>query len=300
MMVELEVFSQFLFSGLTTGCIYAICALGFVLNYNVSNVLNFAQGEYVAYGGLVAASLVAAAIPMPLAVLAAIAVGALIGIIQERLALAPVRSAPGFIIITITLGVSAALRGLAMIIFGKDPLAMRPFTGSEYDTFNLMWAILPWQTIWVWGLTFLSVGLSFWFLKYTQQGRAVRAVSTNLLAANLMGINAARISSMVYGASAGIGALGGAIIAPMVLANWFSGMDFALKGFMGAIIGNLRNPGRAVLGGLGVGVLEQFAAGYISSGTRNIVVFGALILFLMVQGGVFARGREDLIALGGH
>jgi len=300
MMVELEVFSQFLFSGLTTGCIYAICALGFVLNYNVSNVLNFAQGEYVAYGGLVAASLVAAAIPMPLAVLAAIAVGALIGIVQERLALAPVRSAPGFIIITITLGVSAALRGLAMIIFGKDPLAMRPFTGSEYDTFNLMRAILPWQTVWVWGLTILSVGLAFWFLKYTQQGRAVRAVSTNLLASNLMGINAARISSMVYGVSAGIGALGGAIIAPIVLANWFSGLDFALKGFMGAIIGNLRNPGRAVLGGLGVGVLEQFAAGYISSGTRNIVVFGALILFLMVQGGVFARGREDLIAHGGH
>jgi branched-chain amino acid transport system permease protein len=300
MMVELEVFSQFLFSGLTTGCIYAICALGFVLNYNVSNVLNFAQGEYVAYGGLVAASLVAVAIPMPLAVLAAIAVGALIGIVQEKLTLAPVRSAPGFIIITITLGVSAALRGLAMIIFGRDPLAMRPFTGSEYDTFNLMWAILPWQTIWVWGLTILSVGLAFWFLKYTQQGRAVRAVSTNLLAANLMGINAARISSMVYGVSAGIGALGGAIIAPMVLANWFSGLDFALKGFMGAIIGNLRNPGRAVLGGLGVGVLEQFSAGYISSGTRNIVVFGALILFLMVQGGVFARGREDLIAHGGH
>ena len=300
MMVELEVFSQFLFSGLTTGCIYAICALGFVLNYNVSNVLNFAQGEYVAYGGLVAASLVAAAIPMPLAVLAAIAVGALIGIVQEKLTLAPVRSAPGFIIITITLGVSAALRGLAMIIFGKDPLAMMPFTGSEYGTFHLMLAVLPWQTIWVWGLTILSVGLSFWFLKYTQQGRAVRAVSTNLLAANLMGINAARISSMVYGASAGIGALGGAIIAPIVLANWFSGLDFALKGFMGAIIGNLRNPGRAVLGGLGVGVLEQFAAGYISSGTRNIVVFGALILFLMVQGGVFARGREDLIALGGH
>ncbi|MBW1767150.1 MAG: branched-chain amino acid ABC transporter permease [Deltaproteobacteria bacterium] len=300
MMIELEVFFQFLFSGLTTGCIYAICALGFVLNYNVSNVLNFAQGEYVAYGGLVAASLVAVGVPMPLAVLAAIAVGTLIGIIQERLTLAPVRSAPGFIIITITLGVSAALRGLAMIIFGKDPLAMRPFTGSEYDTFHLMLAVLPWQTIWVWGLTILSVGLAFWFLKYTQQGRAVRAVSTNLLAANLMGINAARISSMVYGASAGIGALGGAIIAPIVLANWFSGLDFALKGFMGAIIGNLRNPGRAVLGGLGVGVLEQFAAGYISSGTRNIVVFGALILFLMVQGGVFARGREDLIAHGGH
>jgi branched-chain amino acid transport system permease protein len=300
MMVELSVFSQFFFSGLTTGCIYAICALGFVLNYNVSNVLNFAQGEYVAYGGLVAASLLVGGVPMFPAILAAIVVGALIGVVQEKLALAPVRSAPGFIIITITLGVSAALRGLAMIIFGKDPLAMRPFTGSEYDTFNFMLAVLPYQTIWVWGLTILSVGTAFWFLKYTQQGRAVRAVSTNLLAANLMGINAARISSMVYGASAGIGALGGAIIAPIVLANWFAGLDFALKGFMGAIIGNLRNPGRAVLGGLGVGVLEQFAAGYISSGTRNIVVFGGLILFLMVQGGVFARGREDLIAHGGH
>jgi len=300
MMLELEIFFQFLFSGLTTGCIYAICALGFVLNYNVSNVLNFAQGEYVAYGGLVAASLVIAGVPMPYAVLAAIAAGTLIGIVQEKLALSPVRSSPGFIIITITLGVSAALRGLAMIIFGKDPLAMRPFTGSELDTFHFLLAVLPFQTIWVWGLTILSVGLAFWFLKYTRQGRAVRAVSTNLLAANLMGINAARISSMVYGASAGMGALGGAVIAPIVLANWYSGLDFALKGFMGAIIGNLRNPGRAVLGGLGVGVLEQFTAGYISSGARNLVVFSALIVFLMVQGGVFARGREDLIAHGGH
>jgi branched-subunit amino acid ABC-type transport system permease component len=293
-MVELTIFFQFFFSGLTTGCIYALTALGFVLCYNVSKVLNFGLGEYVASGGLIVAALVVSGIPLLLAVLSAVIVGALIGVVQEKLTLAPVRTAPGFIVITITLGVSIALRGLFLIVFGKDPLAMEPFTGSKFAGFPLLGAVLPWQTLWVWGLTVVSLAAAFWFLKFTRLGRAVRAVSNNLRAAYLMGINAERISNMTYAASGFLGAIGGFVIAPIVLANWSAGFDFGLKGFMGAVIGNLRNPGVAVLGGLGVGVLEQLAAGYVSSGARDIIVYAAFLLFLMVRGGVFGRGREDL------
>jgi branched-chain amino acid transport system permease protein len=227
-------------------------------------------------------------------------VGAVIGLLQERLTVAPIRTAPGFILITVALAVSVVLRGFALIIFKKDPLSLPPFTGTELGGFQLFGAMLPWQILWVWGLALVSLSGAFFFLKYTREGRAVRAVSINLKAANIMGINAEITSTMVYTAVGAISALGGAMIAPIILASWTSGIDIGVKGFIGMIIGNLRHPGIAVLGGLGVGVLEQMAAGYLSSGARDVVVYAFLLLFLMIRGGVFARGREDILIHGGH
>jgi branched-subunit amino acid ABC-type transport system permease component len=299
-MAFVDKFSQLFFSGLATGCIYAFVALGYVLCYNVSGVLNFAQGELIAYGGLVTAALVSLGVPLILAVLSAVTVGTAIGVLQEKLTVAPISSAPGYIRITVALAVAVILRGVALIVFGKDPLSMPPFTGEELGGFMFLRAILPWQVLWVWGLSILFLSGVFYFLRYTPGGRAVRAVSINLLAANIMGINAQRTRTMVYGAVGAISALGGATITPMILASWSSGVDIGLKGFVGMIIGNLVNPGMAVLGGLGVGVLEQMSAGFISSGYRDVVVYVFLLLFLMIRGGVFARGREDILSHGGH
>jgi len=128
--VDFSVFVQLLLPGLTTGCVYALVALGFVLCANVSGVVNFAQGEYVMLGGVVAAYLVPHGVPVPLAIVIAVAVGGGLGALQERLTLAPVRSSPDFIQITITLGVAVVLRGVALIAFGKDPLSMPGFTGD--------------------------------------------------------------------------------------------------------------------------------------------------------------------------
>ena len=291
--MDLIDFSQFLFSGFATGCIYALIALGFVMCANVSGVVNFVQGEYVAYGGLIAASLISAGWPFGAAVAAAVAVGAVLGAIQERLTLAPVRNAPDFIQITITLGVSVFLRGLALIIWGKDPLSMPPFPGGE-GVFQFLGALLPGQHLWVWGATAAFVALTFGFLRFTATGRAVRACSANRYAARLMGINPERTTLLVFAVSAALGALGGAVIAPIALAPWDAGLEYGLKGFIGAIIGGFKGPAMAVAGGLAIGIIESLAAGYISSGSKDAVAYGAVLLYLLIRGGVLLTGRAAI------
>jgi branched-chain amino acid transport system permease protein len=287
-----DVFFQLLLPGLTTGCVYALVALGFVLTANVSGVVNFAQGEFVMLGGMVAAALVALGLPLWGAIIIATLVGAAAAAAQERLTLAPVRDAPHFIRITITLGVAVVLRGIALLLFGKDPLFLPGFTGE--GTFALAGAVLPLQSLWVWAATAALLGATFWFLKFTDTGRAVRACSINLRAARLMGIDAERLTLLIFALAGASGALVGVVITPIVLATWDAGVSYALKGFIGAILGGMRNPVVAVLGGLGIGVVESLAAGYVSSGYKDAIVYGVLIIYLLIRGGVFLFGRASL------
>jgi branched-subunit amino acid ABC-type transport system permease component len=267
-------------------------ALGFVLTANVSGVVNFAQGEFVMLGGVVAAALVAMHVPVVLAVVAATLTGAAVAALQERLTLAPVRNTPHFIRITISLGVAVVLRGIALILFGKDPLSLPGFTGD--GVFTLFGAVLPIQSLWVWIATATLLAGTFWFLKFTDVGRAVRACSINLRAARLMGVNAERLTLLVFALAGGTGALAGIVITPIVLANWDAGVAYGLKGFIGAILGGFRSPAVAVLGGLGIGVIESMAAGYVSSGYKVAIVYGVLIVYLLIRGGVFVFGRASL------
>ncbi|MGE0737258.1 MAG: branched-chain amino acid ABC transporter permease [Alphaproteobacteria bacterium] len=290
----MELFFQFALPGLTTGCIYALVALGFVLCANVSGLVNFAQGEYVMIGGLIGASMATLGLPLAATLAIATIAGAVLGVLQERLTLAPVRRAPAFIQITITLGVSVIVRGISLIVWGKDPLPMPGFTGD--GVFTMLGAVLPIQNLWVWGATILMLGGLFWFLKFTPAGRAVRACSINMSAARLMGIDAERMTVMVFAVAGAAAALGGAIIAPIALGRYDAGLDYGLKGFIGAIIGGFRSPSMAVAGGIGIGLIEALAVGYISSGAKDAIAYGALLLFLLVQGGVFAFGRAHLTA----
>ena len=292
--MDLAVFLQLLLPGLTTGCVYALVALGFVLCANVSDVVNFAQGEYVMLGGMIGAFLLGFGAPLWLAAVLATLAGALLGALQERLTLAPARQSPYFIQITITLGVAVVLRGIALIAFGKDPLSMPGFSGD--GVFEVAGAVLPTQSLWVWAATALMLAAIFWFLKFTDPGRAVRACSINPQAARLMGVDVGRLTLLVFAVAGAAGALAGVVIAPIVLANWDAGIAYGLKGFIGAILGNFRAPGIAVLGGLGIGVVESFAAGYFSSGYKDAIVYGVLLAYLLVRGGVFVFGRAALLS----
>lgn len=282
--------AQFLLPGVTAGCVYALVALGFVLCVNVSGVVNFAQGEFVMIGGVVAASLVASGVPLVLACALAVAAGAALGLLQEQATLAPIRDSPAFIQITVTLGVAVVIRGLALIAFGKDPLSMPGFGGD--GTFVLLGAVLPLQTLWVWGTTAALLAVVYVFLMRTRIGRAVRACSVNMTAARLMGVNTERLSLGVFAAAGAMGALAGAVITPIVLADWSSGLDFGLKGFIGAILGGFRSPALAVAGGLAIGLVEAVATGYISSGAKDVIAYGVLLAYLLLRGGVTVRGRR--------
>lgn len=290
--MDFATFSQFALSGLTTGCIYALVALGFVLCANVSGVINFAQGEFVMLGGVAAALLLEFGLPLVPAVLISVVIGAALGMGQERLTLAPVRTSPAFIQVTITLGVAAILRTGALVVGGKDPLTVPGFSGET--VLDVLQAALPVQTLWVWGSTASLLVATFWLLQRTDLGRAIRACSINVPAARLMGIEVERLTLIVFAMAGASGALAGAVVAPITQANWLAGLEFGLKGFIGAIFGNFRSPGLAVIGGLGIGVVESLAAGYISSAYKDAVAYGVLLAYLLVRGGVFVYGRASL------
>jgi len=287
---------QFVLSGASTGCIYALVGLGFVLCANATGVINFAAGEYVMVGGLVAARLAGLRAPLPLAVLAAVAAGAALGIFQERATLAPIRNAPSFIRITVTLGFAIVVRGAALIVFGKDPYPMSGFSGD--GVFELLGAVLVRQIVWVWALTAAVLVLLYVLLMLTAWGRAIRACADNALAARLMGIRPVRVGLIVFAASGAIGAIGGAAIAPITLASYSVGIDFGLKGFIAALFAGFRSPQIAVAGGIAIGVAETLAAGYVSSGSREIVVYTLLVIVLVASSGLLRRGRKPLTVVG--
>lgn len=287
--MDLPPFFQFAISGLTQGCIYAMVGLGLVLCVHVSSVINFAQGEYAMLGGIAVAIAWDHGVGLLAAVPIAALAGAGVGALQERLTVGPALERALFIKVTITIVAAVVIRTTAMILGGKDPLTVPGFSGD--GAFMLLGAVLPVQSLWIWATTAILLIGTFWFLMGTNPGRAVRACSMNPVAARLMGVDVARLRLLVFMLSGGVGALVGAVVAPLTQAYWLTGLDFSLKGFIGAIIGGFRSPVLAVVGGLAIGVAEALAAGYVSSAFKDAIVYGLLLLYLLVQGGVFATGR---------
>ena len=202
---------QYLLSGLTTGAIYALVALGFAIIYNASHVINFAQGEFVMIGGMAAAAAFDAGLPLPLAVLVSISAATLIGLALERFAVEPARGASVVTLIIITIGASILLRGLAAIVWDKRIHALPAFSGEAPIVIGGTAGgatILP-QTLWVLGALVVVVAALWWFFNRTLTGSAILAVSHNRLAAQLMGISVRRVLLVSFGLSAGLGALAG-------------------------------------------------------------------------------------------
>jgi branched-subunit amino acid ABC-type transport system permease component len=291
-MLDSAAIAQFLTGGLTTGCGYALVALAIVVMANVSGVVNLAQGEYVAVGGLLLASLVVVHVPIAIALLVIATAGVVLGMVQERLTVQPIQSAPHFLQITVTLGVAVVIRGAAFLIWGKDPLGVPGFSGD--GILVVAGAIFPVQTLWVWFGTALMLLVAFGVLSFTQIGRSVRACSINRTAARLMGINPQRTSMWVFAAAGAASTISGALLAPLTLASWDSGLTLGLKGLIAAVFGGFRSPLAAVVAGLAIGVLESFVSGLGSSASKDVVLYGLLLAGLLVMGGLFARGRERL------
>jgi len=275
---------QFLFSGLTAGAAYALVAVGFTLIYNASGVINFAQGEFVMLGGIVAAVLLQAGWPLPSAIAAAILVACAVGALVERLAIRPAGNADTVGLVIITIGVSLIIRGLVQVGLGKDTHRLPAFSGDM--PLHLGGATLLPQSIWVLGCTLLIVVALAWFFGRTLVGKAMLGTSCNKLAAQLVGINTRRILMLAFALSAAIGASGGILVAPIQYTSYEVGVMLGLKGFVAATLGGLGSGLGAVIGGLLLGILEALTAGYISSAYKDATPFVLilLILFLRPQG----------------
>ena len=287
-------FLQFLFSGLTVGAIYALVAVGFTLIYSSSDVINFAQGEFVMIGGMVTYVLAAAGAPLPVAGLLAIVVAVAVGLLLHRLAIEPARDASAVTLIIVTIGASILLRGLAGVGFDKNFHSLPPFLGAEPWLVGGA-AILP-QSVIVLSGAGIVVLLLWLFLNRTLYGKAMLATAANRLAARLVGIDTSRVVMLSFAISAAIGAVGGILVTPIVLTSYDVGTLLALKGFAAAMLGGIGHPLGAIAGGLLVGLLETFGAGYLSSSYKDAIAFVVIlaVLFAMPQG-LFGRNTIERV-----
>lgn len=277
-MPQLSDLSQYLFSGLSVGCIYALVALGFVVIANVSGVYNFAQGDYVMLGGMIVAWGSREQVSMLLAVPLAMLVGAGVAIVQERATVAPIRGRVGpLAMVVVTLGFGLVVQGLALRIWKEDPLRAEPFTAG---VFQLLDARLARQVWWVWGTTAAVLAAVVALFRFTGVGRAMRACAINPTAARLQGIRVGRMSLSAFMLAGALSGLVGAVTVPLTLVRWNSGLVVGLIGFIAAALGGFTSPGRAVAAGLGLGVTEAVSAGVISSNYRTALVYAVLLAYL--------------------
>lgn len=285
---------QLLVSGVTVGAMYALAALGFTLIYNASGVINFAQGEFIMLGGMIAFTLAQVGVPLPLAIAAAVLLAAVVGMLVEKLAIEPAGNAEVVTLIIITIGASLTIRGLVQVFLGKGNHALPAFSGeTPFDFFGA--AVVP-QSLWVVGVTLLVVVALAAFFGRTLLGKAVLATAHNRLAAQLSGVNTRFVLLLSFALSAALGALGGILVAPITFTSYDIGIMLGLKGFVAATLGGLGSGVGAIAGGLLLGTVEALTAGYLSSAYKDAMPFLLIFVILFARPqGLFGAKTTDRV-----
>src|SRR6218665_625421 len=204
---------QFFFSGLTTGAVYALAALGFSLIYNASGVINFAQGDFLMLSAMVTAAMLGKGIGMGGALAVGIGVTALVGVLLYRLALQPAGNADVVSLLIITIGASIFIQGVVQVVLGKNQQVLPAWTGET--PLQILGAYVLPQALWVLGVAAVLVAGCAAFFKGTLTGKAMLAVAANRMAAMAVGIPARRILQLSFGLSALLGAVAGVVSAPI-------------------------------------------------------------------------------------
>ncbi len=274
---------QTLISGLRLGSIYALMALGYTMVYGIAKMLNFAHGDIIMVGAYAVISTVSlSAMPGIVGVAVSVVVCVILGITIEFLAYRPLRKAPSLAVLITAIGVSYFLQSVALLIFKSEPLAFP--TIIEIPSVNLGEVVIDGMTLLTLAVTALiMVSLSL-FINKTRLGKAMRAVSEDKDAAELMGISVNRTITMTF-------AIGSALAA---VASIFYGATYTyikpttgsmpgIKAFTAAVFGGIGSIPGAMLGGILLGIIEQLSQRYISTLWTNAIVFGVLVLVLVVK-----------------
>lgn len=274
-------FLQFSITGLTIGSIYAIVALGFVTIYSVTKVINLAQGEFVMLGGMLMYSFISTGVPYWLSFFLTIVAVMCIGWVMEITMIRRAKGADPLSLIILTIGASIFVRGIASMIWGKSQVKIEPFTANQ--PIGIFGASITPQSIWVLVIMLFVVIFLYYLIEKTLLGKAFQACSVNPKAARLMGISPIKMSSFSFTLSAALGALAGLAISPIIFPAYDMGVMLGIKGFSAAILGGLGSAPGAVLGGLVIGLLESFSAGYISSGLKDAIAFTTVLIILLIR-----------------
>ena len=285
---------QLLISGVSIGCVYGLIALGFVLIYKATEMVNFAQGDIMMLGAYAAITYInVLGMPFIWGVLAALSTMAAVGVLLERLLLRPMIGEPHFAVLMLTIGLGFILRAIAGAVWGSEPRVLdSPYAGEVLRFDELVVGV---ENMVIVGGTIFLCGLLFLFFRFTRLGIAMQAASQNQLAAYYVGIPVKRIYSLVWAISAVIATVAGILTAPVSLIDPLMGF-VGIKAFAAAIVGGFGSLPGAILGGLLVGIVEQFAGLYLPPGFADMSAYVLLLIILIIRPeGLFATMQRKKV-----
>lgn len=281
-------------NGLSTGSMYALVAIGYTMVYGIAKMINFAHGDIImagAYFALIAMGFVG---PTP-AILFSIVATAALGVLTEKVAYKPLRGKGSLEVLITAIGVSYLLENVFLLIFGS---AARTFPQiMPKGTINLGGISIKYITVITLVVTAVCTAVLLFFINKTKLGKAMRAVSEDQGAAQLMGINVNTTVSLTFAIGSGLGAIAGVIYGcAYSLITPYIGLMLGIKAFIAAVLGGIGSVPGAMVGGLMLGVAESLTIAYISSDFSDAVVFGILILVLLVKpAGLFGKNVREKV-----
>lgn len=279
---------QLVVNGAAAGCIYGLIALGFVLIYKATEMVNFAQGDIMMLGGFFAYALIAHwGMPYWIGALLAIALTAALGYTLDALVLRRVIGQPQFAVVMLTLGLGFIFRAAAGITWGYDSVGFNtPFTNR---TVNISGLVLGQDNVSIIVGTLLLCAVLYVFFSRTRLGVAMQASSQNQLAAYYMGIPVRTVFSLIWAISAGVAALAGILLSPVSMIDVNMGF-LAIKAFAAAVIGGFGSIPGALVGGIIVGIVEQLAGYFLPAGFQEVSANSVLLATLILRPqGLFAE-----------
>ena len=273
---------QLLFQGIGIGSVYALVALGFVLIFRATNVVNFAQGEF----SMVAAFLMvifSVDLEWPYWVSFLLSLGgmAIYGALFNLGVYFPLRHRTYLPVIISTIGASILVSNSTLALYGPQPQVLQPLL--DFPGFNIGTVYLDAQYLLIIGLTVVLVSFQYWFFEHTLLGKKLQATSQDKEMASLLGIPVATMIMLTFVYSAMIGGLAGILVAPILFVSIHMGGTIALKAFAATIIGGFGDVAGAIIGGLALGVIETFGAAYVSVPYKDGFAFLVLVAFLVFR-----------------
>ncbi len=277
-------FLSYLISGISLGSVYAIIALGYTMVYGIAKMLNFAHGDVIMVGGYISLiTMLNAGLSPWVAILLAMAVCTVLGVLIEGLAYRPLRAAPSLAVLITAIGVSYLLQNSALLIFGANPKSYTPIITGTVHLFDGQLSISYVSLLTIAACIVIMVGLTL-FTSKSKMGKAMRAVSEDKAAAQLMGINVNSTISLTFAIGSALAAIAGVLLCSSYSTLMpTTGSMPGIKAFTAAVFGGIGSIPGAFLGGLILGIVESLSKAYISSQLANSIVFAALIIVLLVK-----------------
>jgi branched-chain amino acid transport system permease protein len=283
-------------NGLSIGGMYALVAIGYTMVYGIAKMINFAHGEIIMVGAYIAYVVFSMfGMPVYVAVIASILGCAMLGVVTEKVAYKPLRNSGSLAVLITAIGVSYLLQNLFLLLFGSAAITFPSFLPK--GQLSLGGLSISYVALLSLVLTFVCTFLLLLFVNKTRLGKAMRAVSEDKGAAELMGINVNNTISLTFAIGSGIGAIGGVIYGlSYSLINPYLGAMLGIKAFIAAVLGGIGDIKGAMVGGFLIGLAEAFTITYISSTFSDAVVFCILIFILLVKpAGLFGRNVREKV-----